>query len=65
MPDTQYIKLAFISSVSKLLNSISKKHKQQLKIQPRKVKSTMFQQYFAANGYLTCMIYAHENGLIA
>jgi hypothetical protein len=55
-------KLAFIASVSKQLNSISKKHKQNIGIQFTVMRPTEFQRYFAVNGYLSCMIYAHDNG---
>jgi hypothetical protein len=61
-PQVQYIKLAFISSVSKQLNSICKKHKQQIGIQSIVVQPKKFQRYFALNGYLNSMVYAHESG---
>jgi hypothetical protein len=61
-PEVQYTKLAFIATVSKQLNSICKKHKQQIGIQSTVVRPTEFQQYFAENGYISCMIYAYENG---
>jgi hypothetical protein len=54
--------LAFISSVSKQLNSLCNKHKQQLGIDLVKVEQTKFPQNFARNGFLNCMVYAHENG---
>ena len=57
-----HIKLAFISSVSKQINSLCRKHKEQLGIPTVKVKGIAFQENFAANGFLKCMIYAHENG---
>ena len=61
-PEVQYIKLAFIASVSKQINSICKKHKQNIGIKSLKVRPTEFQRYFAVNGYLNSMVYAHENG---
>jgi hypothetical protein len=61
-PEVQYIKLAFIASVSKQINSICKKHKQNIGIQSTVVRPTEFQHYFAVNGYLNSMVYAHENG---
>jgi hypothetical protein len=61
-PEVQYIKLAFIASVSKQINSICKKHKQNIGIQSTVVRPTEFQRYFAVNGYLNSMVYAHENG---
>jgi hypothetical protein len=61
-PEVQHIKLAFIASVSKQINSICKNHKQNIGIQSTIVRPTVFQHYFAVNGYLNCMVYAHENG---
>ena len=61
-PEVQYIKLAFIASVSKQINSICKKHKQQIGIQSTVVRPMEFQHYFAVYGYLNSMVYAHENG---
>jgi hypothetical protein len=58
-PQVQYIKLAFIASVSKQINSICEKHKQNIGIQSIVVRPTEFQRYFALNGYLSFMIYAH------
>jgi hypothetical protein len=60
--DYQYIVLSFISSVSKRTNLICKKLKRQLRIHSIKVRPNKFQSYFAKNGYLNCIIYAHENG---
>jgi hypothetical protein len=59
--DHQFISLSFISQVSKHIHAINKKFKQQLGIQSIEVGSIEFQQYFALNGYLNCMIYANEN----
>jgi hypothetical protein len=60
--DYQYIVLSFISSVSKHTNLICENIKQQLRIQSIKAKPYTFQSYFAKNGYINCIIYAHENG---
>jgi hypothetical protein len=54
--------LAFISQVSKQINSICKKLKQQLGIQLTIVVSAGFQVYFAQKGFLNCMIYVNEHG---
>jgi hypothetical protein len=58
--EIRYIKLAFISSVSKQTNIICNKLKRQLDIST-KAKPAKFQEYFASKGYLSCIIYAHEN----
>jgi hypothetical protein len=62
MKEIQFVAIAFIAQVSKQINSLCKQHKQQLGIQSLKVKSARFQCHFASNGYLNCVIYAHENG---
>jgi hypothetical protein len=57
-PEVQWIKLAFISSVSKQINSFCQKHKQNIGIQSMVVRPTEFQRLFAARyGYLECLKY--------
>jgi len=56
------VSLAFVSQVSKHLNSLVKKHKERLRIESTTVQPATFHSYFASCGYLNCMIYAHESG---
>ena len=58
----QFIALAFISQVSKQTNLLCKKRKQVLELHSVVVEPTSFQKYFASNDYLSCLLYAHENG---
>ena len=60
--DYQYIALSFISSVSKHTNLICENLKRLLRIHSIKARPYTFQSYFAKNGYLNCIKYAHENG---
>jgi hypothetical protein len=62
IPKIQHINLSFIATTSKQINLICNKEKQKLGIQLMKVAPTQFQQYFASNGFLSLMQYAHENG---
>jgi hypothetical protein len=58
--EIRHINLAFVSSVSKQTNLICNKLKRQFDI-ATKAKPAKFQEYFASKGYLSCIIYAHEN----
>jgi hypothetical protein len=57
----QFVGLAFISSVSKQLNTLCKARKQKLGIQNTKVHWGDFQSYFVICNYFNCLKYVHQN----
>lgn len=53
--------LAFLSSTSRRFSAVCKDFKQHHEIDTCHPKPTDFTTYFAANGYLSCLVYAREN----
>lgn len=56
------VSLTFVAQVSKELNALVKKHKEELGIASQTPKPSTFHGYFASHGFLNLMKYAHENG---
>ncbi len=56
------VSLVFVAQVSKELNALVKKRKEEKGIKDNKPKPSTFHGYFASQGFLSLMKYAHEHG---